>query len=111
MKLHDIIYFKLNFRGEVREQIQAFIEHVGYLPNHVDGHQHIHILPEVRDVIAQVMKSYSVNQIRIPFENQLDYWFNGNCDFYNKVFEDARTAMDIYSKHGIRLAFIRQMIY
>ena len=109
IRLHDIIYFKLNFRDEVKAQIQAFIEHVGYLPNHVDGHQHIHILPEIRDFIAQVMKSYSLNQIRIPFENQLDHWFNGNCDFYNKVFDDARTAMEIYSKHGIRLAFIKDL--
>jgi predicted glycoside hydrolase/deacetylase ChbG (UPF0249 family) len=80
-----------------------FIQHVGYLPNHVDGHQHIHVLPGIRDVIAQVMTSYPLHQIRIPFESQLGHWFNGNSDFYNKVFEDSKTAMAIYRKYNIRL--------
>ncbi|CAB4004951.1 carbohydrate deacetylase [Paramuricea clavata] len=88
--------------NEVKAQIETFIGHVGYRPNHVDGHQHIHVLPEIRDVIAEVMNLYSLNQIRIPFESELGRWFDGNNDFYNKVFEDASTAMDIYTKYHIR---------
>jgi predicted glycoside hydrolase/deacetylase ChbG (UPF0249 family) len=83
-----------------------FIQHVGYLPNHVDGHQHIHVLPGIRDVVAQVMTSYPLHQIRIPSESQLGHWFNGNSDFYNKVFEDSKTAMAIYRKYNIRLAIL-----
>ena len=49
------------------------------------------------------MNSYSLNQIRIPFENELSNWFDGDCDFYNKVFEDAKAAMDVYRKYHIRL--------
>ena len=80
-----------------------FIKHVGYHPNHLDGHQHIHVLPEIRDVIARVMTSYSIYQIRIPLESKLGSWFDGNRDFYNKVFEDSRRAIDIYRKYNIRL--------
>ena len=98
--------FLIRFRNEVEAQIQQFINLVGYIPNHVDGHQHVQVLPEIRDVIAQVMNSYSLNQIRIPFEHQLSNWFNGDCDFYNKVFEDAKTAIDVYSNYRIRLEVI-----
>jgi hypothetical protein len=55
------------------------------------------------------MNLYSLNQIRIPFESELGRWFGGKSDFYNKVFEDASTAKDIYTKYHIRLAFIENL--
>ncbi len=34
--------------AEVARQLEAFITAVGYPPDHVDGHQHVHALPGVR---------------------------------------------------------------
>lgn len=47
------------------------------------------------------MQTYSLGQIRIPLEDFLDE-FNCNQEFYNKVFQDAREAMAVYTKYSIR---------
>ncbi len=40
--------------AEVRAQFQKFIEHWGKPPDFVDGHQHVHILPQIREALLQV---------------------------------------------------------
>lgn len=30
---------------ELRAQVKRFVELTGHLPNHMDGHQHVHVLP------------------------------------------------------------------
>jgi hypothetical protein len=39
--------------SEWRAQVDAFADVVGRLPAHVDGHQHVHHLPQVRDVLLE----------------------------------------------------------
>ena len=39
--------------SEWRAQSDAFADVVGRLPAHVDGHQHVHHLPQVRDVVLE----------------------------------------------------------
>ena len=39
--------------SEWRAQSDAFADVVGRLPAHVDGHQHVHHLPQVRDVLLE----------------------------------------------------------
>lgn len=41
------------FRGELRAQLDAFEEHWGAPPDYVDGHQHVHLLPGVREVLIE----------------------------------------------------------
>lgn len=36
---------------------------------HVDGHQHLHVLPEVSSIVFALMKKYKINKIRIPKES------------------------------------------
>lgn len=43
---------------------------------HVDGHQHLHVLPEVLPIILSLMKKYKLNKMRIPKESYL--FFNKN---------------------------------
>jgi predicted glycoside hydrolase/deacetylase ChbG (UPF0249 family) len=40
--------------AELHAQIDHFQEHLGYLPDHIDGHQHIHQFPVIRAAIIQV---------------------------------------------------------
>lgn len=68
----------------------------------MDGHQHIQVLPEISEAIAKVMQKYSLSQIRIPFENFLGDWFEGNKAFFNKIVQDAQEAMEVYQKYAIR---------
>lgn len=38
-------------RREVRAQIDAFEQMAGHAPDYIDGHQHVHQLPQVRDAL------------------------------------------------------------
>lgn len=37
--------------AEVLRQIDSFVAATGFAPDHVDGHQHVHALPRVRDAV------------------------------------------------------------
>jgi predicted glycoside hydrolase/deacetylase ChbG (UPF0249 family) len=40
---------------EVRAQLDAFTSALGHLPDFIDGHQHVHVLPAVRDGLLAVL--------------------------------------------------------
>ena len=52
--LHLLAWRRL--RDEVERQCDAFESAVGRRPDHVDGHQHVHQLPQVRDVLLDVLR-------------------------------------------------------
>lgn len=37
---------------ELRAQVKRFVELTGHLPDHMDGHQHVHVLPGEHIVTA-----------------------------------------------------------
>lgn len=41
---------------ELRAQIAAFVQAFGFPPDFIDGHQHVHIFPQVRDAIIAVAR-------------------------------------------------------
>jgi len=41
--------------AEIARQIDAFTEHFGRRPDYVDGHQHVHALPGIRDALLQTL--------------------------------------------------------
>jgi predicted glycoside hydrolase/deacetylase ChbG (UPF0249 family) len=41
--------------AEIARQIDAFAEHFGRLPDYVDGHQHVHALPVIRDALLRTL--------------------------------------------------------
>jgi predicted glycoside hydrolase/deacetylase ChbG (UPF0249 family) len=47
-------------RDEVRRQLDAFEYALGRSPSHVDGHQHVHQLPQVREALVAVLLERSV---------------------------------------------------
>ena len=42
--------------GEVEAQIAAFRDAFGRLPDFIDGHQHVHLFPQVRDVVLDAAR-------------------------------------------------------
>jgi len=67
-------------QAEINSQITQFIEQVGRKPDFIDGHQHIHHFPVIRDQLLTVYQQYYPHQeaaIRIssnPFQNHLKKW-------------------------------------
>jgi predicted glycoside hydrolase/deacetylase ChbG (UPF0249 family) len=48
---------RTEIRAEVERQLDAFERHLGFPPDHIDGHEHVHVLPGIRrgllDVVSQ----------------------------------------------------------
>ena len=42
-------------RDSFLRQVDAFVTHFGRLPDYVDGHQHVHAFPVVRDAVMEVI--------------------------------------------------------
>ncbi|XP_068013366.1 carbohydrate deacetylase isoform X2 [Melanerpes formicivorus] len=93
-------------KQELKAQVELFRELTGHLPPHMDGHQHIHVLPEVRHVFAEVLQEYGIKYTRVPIEPGLhncDWIPPALMDFYLGVEEDSFNTVDVFTHHGIRL--------
>ena len=58
-----------DIRRETEAQLRWFTEHAG-TPTHIDGHNHVHILPTVLDVLLPLARKYDVSFLRIPFSRE-----------------------------------------
>lgn len=77
-------------------QVQWFIEHVHRLPTHIDGHNHIHMVPQIAKIISLVMQSYGIYKFRLPIA------VASASDFNSKLQEYAQQSKNYYhQKHMI----------
>lgn len=90
---------------EVAAQLERFKALTGAYPKHVDGHQHVHILPNMPTLMAPVFKLYGVQSIRIPEEDVDDYeWVSAERKkHYDIRYCDAVAARMVYMKHKFQL--------
>ena len=42
-------------RAEIERQLDAFEKHLGFPPDHIDGHEHVHVLPGIRQSLFEVV--------------------------------------------------------
>jgi predicted glycoside hydrolase/deacetylase ChbG (UPF0249 family) len=82
---------------EAEAQIAAFEELVGKNPTHVDGHQHVHVIPRFVETLATVFGRAGIRTVRIP-EQPMSA---DAPEYYTQVSEHASTARAIYARHGI----------
>lgn len=45
-------------RAMFRSQIDEFVKHFGRLPDYIDGHQHVHAFPLIREVVTELIAEY-----------------------------------------------------
>ena len=97
--------FRESVDEEVVAQIEKFKELTGYYPTHVDGHQHVHILPNMPSILVPIFLLYNVISIRIPEEDTDDYdWLTPIEKKHHDIrYLDAVTARLEYSKHNFKL--------
>lgn len=75
------------------------------MPTHIDGHQHVHIIPQVCKILAVVMKNAGIYWTRIPIERNFDgcAWIEEpRRSFYKSVMSQANDAKQVFSSHGVR---------
>jgi predicted glycoside hydrolase/deacetylase ChbG (UPF0249 family) len=47
--------------SEISSQLQEFVAAFGRLPDFIDGHQHVHLFPQVREALLSVVKDVAPN--------------------------------------------------
>nr|XP_004670909.2 carbohydrate deacetylase isoform X1 [Jaculus jaculus] len=90
---------------ELEAQLSRFRDLLGTAPAHVDGHQHVHVLPGVCQVFAQLLQASGVHFTRLPLERGVGScaWLEAPARaFAITVERDARAAVDPFSRHGLR---------
>lgn len=58
-------------KNEVKKEFEAQIEKIynsGIKISHIDSHQHVHLLPDILDIILELAKKYGITYIRCPNE-------------------------------------------
>jgi predicted glycoside hydrolase/deacetylase ChbG (UPF0249 family) len=59
-------------RAELTAQVRRVIE-AGIVPSHLDGHQHLHVLPGVSAIVAELARAYGIRTVRYPAERVRGY--------------------------------------
>ncbi|CAH1802083.1 unnamed protein product [Owenia fusiformis] len=98
---------KINFdevKDEIEEQIKLFVDLKGELPTHMDGHQHVQVLPGICGTLAECMVKYGIKKTRVPYEVVLGSsgWIDKpQFQFYQSVNKDAELAESVFRNKGI----------
>lgn len=103
--MYFILFLTRQVKQEVQAQLQWFVDIVGSSPTHIDGHQHVHVIPQVCEILATVMKKNGIYCTRIPVEENLDecVWIDEpRKHFFKSVITEAENAKEVFSCHGIR---------
>jgi hopanoid biosynthesis associated protein HpnK len=62
--------------ADVRIELEAQIRRVldaGVTPTHLDGHQHVHVLPGVAQVVLELARAFGIAAVRYPAERLRGY--------------------------------------
>lgn len=59
-------------RAELDAQIRRVVD-AGIAPSHLDGHQHVHVLPGIAGIVAELARIYNVRTVRYPAERVRGY--------------------------------------
>jgi predicted glycoside hydrolase/deacetylase ChbG (UPF0249 family) len=57
IKAHTKKIDKAPIAAELKAQLNNFVEHFGQLPDFIDGHQHVHQLPIIRDAVFDLYEA------------------------------------------------------
>jgi chitin disaccharide deacetylase len=81
---------------EILSQLQEFIAAFGRLPDFIDGHQHVHLFPQIREALLRVVKNVAPN-----------VWVR-QCGrigpLHKRVVDGKAIALDVLSSGFCRLA-------
>jgi len=68
--------------SEVKAELSAQIEQVmrlGLSISHIDGHHHIHILPQVAPLVCELAREYKIPAVRLPLSRRQGLRWAENC--------------------------------
>ena len=103
-------FYEAAARGAIRQahvareasaQLARFMVIARVPARHADGHQHVHVIPELADTIAWVFAEAGVETIRIPEQRGVAGDGGEAHCFYERVSRSAAAARTVYARRGI----------
>lgn len=102
-------------RAELEAQLDKFKALVGAPPMYVDGHNHIHVIPVVAGVLAEVLPKHNIQFIRCPSERLPVVSSAGTPasahdavlpaaqrTFFDEIVSHADAARLLWARHGLK---------
>ncbi|GAA56898.1 UPF0249 protein ydjC homolog [Clonorchis sinensis] len=93
---------------EIETQLMSFRQLFDTPPIHVDGHQHVHVLPAIVPILCRLLPRHGVQWIRIPEELE-DNFINTDSDlsedqidFFQTVSAEAALVRTQFMACGLR---------
>lgn len=90
---------KEHIEYEIEMQLDKYKELTnGERPQHIDGHQHIHVHPLIAESVARISKKFGINYIRVPLDQMILSSGTKNS-FYQNVVNQTKLAIEIFDKY------------
>ena len=83
-----------------RAQIEALRNRIGRAPDHLDSHQHLHLLPGLWEAAKELQREFGIPRLRVPYEGM------GACLFHRFPFGVALQALARLRSGGAAPAFL-----
>lgn len=93
-----------DIRREAQAQHDRFVLLAGTSPTHWDGHQHIHTIPEIVPVLADVFKGVATRIPALAFETLSENMPTSRSSFYEEVSSQCPDARRCYAAVGVNIA-------
>jgi predicted glycoside hydrolase/deacetylase ChbG (UPF0249 family) len=108
--IDDSTVSAIDIEAELVAQIELYksFHPKHHLPIHVDGHQHIQVIPIVAECMANVMNRYGITKVRLPSISnvaELEEMTSlppSRLSFYTCIDEQAVLASSLYQSRSIR---------
>ena len=87
---------------EIKAQIDKFIHMFGIRPSHIDGHNHIHVIPGIAEKVCEVASLYGIYSVRMPRPIKMAYDKpNEVLNQFNRLFvQNSQHSERIYAQNG-----------
>jgi len=90
-------------RIEALAQIRWFYQNAGFYPSHVDGHNHVHVLPGVAPVVAALVAHFKIGWIRLPLEKTLGPTVDEKRVFFlRRIIANAKKAQVVFEQFDLK---------
>ncbi len=88
---------------EFTEQMNHFLKQ-GIHPDHLDGHNHIHVFPGIAAVVARLANQFGIEKVRLPSEPFSGWRQHVRRNGFKKHFFGLLSAQarHVFGRHGIR---------
>lgn len=85
-------------KGEIIAQIEKILDY-GIRISHIDSHQHLHLLPQIFNIISEIVNRYKIKFVRYPKEKFSAYMFN-DLRSIGRIFQMAAINFFCYKTMG-----------